>query len=91
MNKYRVGLFYVTGGGVFQGRGGVDLETRLGVGDGYHLVGACQTTANEQGVYILATMQLDHDDDDSEAPSAAAAAADDDDSEAPSGFYEPIR
>ena len=66
MNKYRVGLFYVTGGGVFQGKGGMDLETWLGVGveDGYHLVGPCQTTANERGVYILATMQLDDHDDD---------------------------
>ena len=68
MVKYRVGLFYVTGGGVFQGKGGVVLQDWMGdcVEDGYHLVGPCLPVANEQGVYILATMQLD---DDNEAPS----------------------
>ena len=61
MNKYRVGLFHVTGQGVCQ-----DLETwlELAVRDGYHLVGRCLPVANEGGIYILATMALDDGDDD---------------------------
>ena len=67
MNKYRVGLFYETGG-VFQDGVGGDLDTWLevGVGDGYHLVGPCLPMANDSGLYVVATMELD---DDHETPS----------------------
>ena len=66
------------GRGCVSGQGGVDLDTWLGVGvaDGYHLVGPCLPVANETGLYVLATMELDDDSDD--------------DHETPSGFYEPI-
>ena len=73
MNKYKVGLFQAARGGLQDWVGGCVLE-------GYRMVGPALPVANEGGVYLVVTMELDDDHDDDRQ----------DHGETPSGFYEPI-
>ena len=65
MNKYRTELFHLDATGEFKTLEGYTLEDWLQwtAEDGYHLLGPCQPTANESGIWTLATMELDDDDD----------------------------
>ena len=71
MNKYRTELFHLDATGEFKTLEGKILEGKTledwlqsSAEAGYHLLGPCQPTANESGIWTLATMELDDDDDD---------------------------
>ena len=59
MNKYRVDLFWLNDGELKNKDNRIlDDWLQFNAEEGYHLLGQCQTTANDSGVYVLATMQL---------------------------------
>ena len=64
MSRYRVGLFYLDNGGL-KNADGTTMEQWLDDMEhhGYRLVGPCQPVANETGVYVVATAELDENHD----------------------------
>ena len=70
MNIYRTELFHLDATGEFKTlEGNKTLEDWLQwtAEAGYHLLGPCQPTANESGIWTLVTMELDDDADDDDA------------------------
>lgn len=63
MNKYLVGVFSLDRTGAMVGQDGTHLEAWLewAVESAYRLVGPCQVTSNDSGIWLVATMELDDD------------------------------
>ena len=67
MTKYLVEVFSLDRAGVMVGHDGTHLEAWLqwAVESDYRLVGPCQVTSNDGGIWALATMERDDNESES--------------------------
>ena len=67
MHSYMTGLFHLGDTDQlldFTGQTTLDQWLRDAADNGYHLVGPCQLTSNDSGIWALATLEYKDDDED---------------------------